>query len=119
MRTWYQVIRGKCKQRASVRRNRMAPTSFLKKIALAGILLGAFVFVVPSVNAQEDSDKPDRPKQTKARLTLLETQVDQLDETLKEVHGAEAPDHLRQRLSEIQGKLDDLSMQISEILARF
>jgi hypothetical protein len=98
----------------------MATPSFRKDTALAAVFLGAFILAVCPALAQDEfasdlSDKPTRPKATKERVTLLETQVDQLDETLKEVYGAEAPDYLRQRLLEIQGKIDDVSMQLSEI----
>jgi phosphate-selective porin O/P len=59
-------------------------------------------------------DKPDRPTKTKDRVQLLEDQVDKLDETINDVTGADAPDQLRKRLTELQSKLDEMTTKIGE-----
>ncbi len=80
-------------------------------IVLAALLLAVLFLAAVPANAQDSS----RPKKTRDRVELLESEVDSLEEKLENVLGADAPDSLRKRLAEIQSKIDDLAMQSSKI----
>jgi len=57
-----------------------------------------------------------RPKGANKRIALLETQVDEIRNTLREIHGAETPDHIRKRLKVLESKLDEFAIKISEFV---
>ncbi|MCP4605934.1 MAG: hypothetical protein GY847_36380 [Proteobacteria bacterium] len=90
----------------------MTKTTFCRGIALVSMSLMALTLSAVTVNAQEETE---RPKGMRARVKLLETEIDKLDETLKDVHGADTPDSLRTQLAAFQSKVDSLSMQLSEL----
>jgi hypothetical protein len=62
-----------------------------------------------------EAQKKTRPKLSKDRIELLESEVDALEEQLKEVHGDEAPDALRTKMAELQAKIDEISAQLIEV----
>ncbi len=89
----------------------MTKAIFRSSVALAALTLAALALTALPANAQDKS----RPKKTKDRLDLLESEVDELENNLKDVYGADAPDSLRSRLSALQAKMDEIAMQMSEL----
>ncbi|MCP4677579.1 MAG: hypothetical protein GY854_19105 [Deltaproteobacteria bacterium] len=81
-------------------------------IIVLATLLFVVLFLATIPAAAQDSS---RPKKTRDRIELLESEVDSLEEKLENVLGADAPDSLRKRIGEIQSKIDDLAMQSSEV----
>ncbi len=91
----------------------MTKAIFGKSIALAAVSLTTLVFICQTAGAQELLS--GRPKGAKARLKLLENQVDDLHDTLKKVYGAETPSFLREKSTELQARLDAIDAQLGEI----
>ena len=90
----------------------MTNPCFWARASKLSIFTAVLIFYLNSAAAETDTT---RPKQLDARITLLESQVDALTETVEAIHGTEAPDHLRTQLLEIQANLDDILKQINEI----
>ena len=90
----------------------MTNPCFLARASKLSSFTAVLILNLNSAAAQTDTT---RPKQLGARITLLESQVDALTETVKAIHGTQTPDNLSTQLIEIQADLDDILKQINEI----
>ncbi|MDJ0765027.1 MAG: porin [Myxococcota bacterium] len=88
----------------------------------AGVFALLMVWPIQAIAQEAPTEAPKdapqeatKPKGLRARVALLETQISTLDNTLREIHGKEAPAYLRTKLVDIQSKLDGVAVRLAQL----
>ena len=82
--------------------------------AIITLAIASFMVLILSSSTADAQDEPERPKGTRAKVLLLESQIDDMEKSLKDVYGANAPNYLRTRLTQLQDKLESISEKLVE-----
>lgn len=89
----------------------MRQGSWMKSSAVA---LGCACALLLAASGAKAQDPVLRPKKAPDRIALLEQQVDDLKASLRSITGADAPERLREQLTAVQSKVDEISAQLAE-----
>ncbi len=76
------------------------------------LLCLVFLFALQAVEAQQPTE---RPKGVRPRLVLLESQVDELSQTLQAIVGSEEPQHLRRQSTQLLTRVDALTADLEKL----